>query len=169
MFRYNLAKPRPIQTSLDEEMDFEYTVLAQNRPIQIAFLINTESFASRIAALDDLLDAVVDWNNTHWGGRKNPIILFNGNGLRDEDWLQLEVADPDCLSIIGTTTKDLIEQLDERLHPWSFEVNDAAQPDRFRIPHGAEGIAVPPSPTNFGRLLHGASGLLGGEEKLLMF
>jgi len=150
-------------------MDSEYTVLAQNRPIQVAFLINTESFASRLAALDHLIDAIAHWNNTHWGGRKNPIILFNGNALRDEDWLQLEVTDPDCLSIIGTTAKELIERLDERLHPWSFEVNDAAQPDGFRIPHGAEGIAVPPSPTNFGRLLHAGSGLPGREEKLLMF
>ena len=88
--------------------DAQYSVLARNRPIRVAFLINTDFFSSRPAVLGDTVDSIVDWNHTHWGGRTNPIIFFSGNSLTKEDWLHLDVADPDCISVVGPITKDLV-------------------------------------------------------------
>ena len=145
--------------------DAQYTVLASNRPIRVAFLVNTDSFSSGAAALDALVDSIVDWNHTHWGGRTNPIIFFNGNSLAEQDWLHLEVADPDCISVVGPITKELVNSLDDRLHPWGFEVKEKPGQDAFKVPHEAEGIAVPPTPANL-RRLHSP---MTGQEKLLLF
>jgi len=145
--------------------DAQYSVLARNRPIRVAFLINTDFFSSRPAVLGDTVDSIVDWNHTHWGGRTNPIIFFSGNSLTKEDWLHLDVADPDCISVVGPITKDLVTSLDDRFHPWGFEVIEKPDANGFKVPHEAEGIAVPPTPANL-RRLHGP---FSGQEKLLMF
>lgn len=146
-----------------------YTVLARSRPIRVAFLVNTEPFSANPEALNTLLDVLVDWNYTHWGGRTNPIIPFSGSALTEDHWLLLQVADPDCISVVGPITKELLTSLKGRLHPWGLFVNDKPDAQRSTVPYEAEGIAVPPTPTNLRRVQGPASIISGGDPQLLMF
>jgi hypothetical protein len=147
----------------------QYTVLARNRPIQVAFLINTDALAAGPGAFNQLVDALVDWNYTRWGGRTNPIIFFSGTTLREEDWQCLEVADPDCITVFGSLDGDLMACIDQRLQPWGLFVNDKPITDSITVPHEVEGICVPPTPTNLRRLQGPPSIRPEDEHKLLMF
>ena len=121
--------------------------------------------------LNDLIDEIVDYNNTHWGGRTNPIIFFQGEDLTASDWRLLELADPDCLLAFAPLSHKLLESLDDRLHPWSIEVDDKSKnPGRgIRLSFETGGVPTPPTPANLAQLRGPGSMLADREEKLLMF
>ncbi len=81
------------------------------------------------------------------GGRTNPIIFFAGESLASDDWKQLETVDVDCLKSFSPLPKLLVKQLDERLQPWSIEIDDVTQPNsRTRVE--SYGVVYPPTPEN---------------------
>jgi hypothetical protein len=146
-----------------------YTILARHRPIRAAFLINTEHFPPTSNRFQALLDAVVDWNNIHWGGRTNHVSFYSGEGLTPEEWQHLEIADPDCILAFAPLSDAFIRELDERLNPWSIEVEDATQAEPDRLGVSMEGIAMPPTVENVRRLQARNALNFGNKEKLLMF
>jgi hypothetical protein len=149
----------------------QYSVLARNRPIRIAFLVDVSALGTSPVQLNDLIDEIVDYNNTHWGGRTNPIIFSQGDDLTASDWRLLELADPDCLLAFAPLPQKLLESLDKRLHPWSIEVDDKSKnPGRgIRLSFETGGVPTPPTPANLARLRGPGSMLADREEKLLMF
>jgi hypothetical protein len=149
----------------------QYSVLARNRPLRIAFLVDTGVLGASPDHLNDLIDEIVDFNNTHWGGRSNPTVFFQGDDLTTADWRLLELVDPDCLLVFAPLSQTLLESLDERLHPWSIEVDDKSKnPGRgIKLSFETGGVPTPPTPANLARLRGASSMLADREEKLLMF
>ena len=147
----------------------QYTVLIRSRPTHAAFLINIDEFTPSSDRFNALIDAIVDWNNSHWGGRTNRIGFFSGHTLSEEAWRQIEFADPDCVVAFAPLSEKFIRELDKVLNPWSITVESAirSEPGSIRIP--VEGIGMPPTVENLHRLQ--ARDALGfqKQEKLLMF
>ena len=124
-----------------------YTIYVSHRPLRTGFLIDTGAFTPGSARFDELVDAVMGFNFQTWGGRTNPIIFFSGEHLSTDDWKQLQTVDVDCVRAFTSLPQKLLEELDERLQPWSVEITDLTKPDEpVRV--GAYGIATPPTPEN---------------------
>jgi len=167
LLRVRFSTPTILKTSASNMS--QYTVLVRSRPARAAFLIDTEKFTPGCDRYNALLDAIVDWNNSHWGGRTNHIGFFTGETLSTNEWRELDFADPDSVLAFAPLPQNLIRELDERLNPWSITEQNAvdSEPDRISIP--IEGIGMPPTVENLHRLQ--ARDVLGSrsEEKLLMF
>ncbi|OHE79195.1 MAG: hypothetical protein A2107_02220 [Verrucomicrobia bacterium GWF2_62_7] len=93
-----------------------------------------------------MLNAVVDFNHTKWGGRTNPIIFFSGESLAEDDWRHLELADVDCVQAFSPLPSKLVEELDDRLGPWSIEVQDVTKNSNTAV-HVECYYTVPVPPT----------------------
>ncbi len=68
-----------------------YFVEVQHRPRRLAFLVDIDQCS------DALLNEIVDFNITCWGGRHNPVIpIFDGK-ITDSYWRLLNLVNPDIL------------------------------------------------------------------------
>ena len=57
-----------------------FSIYVRNRPIRVAHLVD----ASRVP--EKLVDAIVEYNISRWGGRYNPIIFTDGADIDDLQW-----------------------------------------------------------------------------------
>src|SRR3990167_2974376 len=94
-----------------------YTIYIGNRPLRIAFLINPKD-----RKIGKLLEEIIVFNQTKWGGRYNPIILTDGISIDDEYWKLLSEYDPDYILGLTTVRNNLIKRIDTLLSPICFEV-----------------------------------------------
>src|SRR5688572_7841381 len=120
--------------------DNNFTVLTRHRPIKVAFLVDTDRFPAGSERLDALLDAIVDSNNTRWGGRTSHVAFISGGTLSDAEWRQIEIADPDCVLAFAPLSDSFMLEMDERVHPWSIEIDDQTQSQTNRIGVRIDGI-----------------------------
>lgn len=121
-----------------------YSIYVNKRPLRIAFLIeNThESLA--------ILDVVLADNRSRWGGRYNPIILTDGQGLTYEWWRLLDAIDPDIIKSFVTLSDNLVAEIHRRISPLLIQ-----QPDRSEMKNGYRslylhnpGISILPTKSN---------------------
>ncbi len=71
--------------------DNSYFIEVRHRPRRVAFLVDAEQ------SPDKLLDEVMDFNVSTWGGRYNPLIPVLGGEVTEHYWQLLRVANPDVL------------------------------------------------------------------------
>ena len=110
----------------------------------MGFLIDLRVFEFGSGRFNELLDAVVGLSHTTWGGRLNPIVFLSSDTLGGADWERLATADVDCLKAFAPLSDNLLKELDERLQPWSVELNDFSDPSS-RIQLESVGVAAIPS------------------------
>src|ERR1700693_4226805 len=147
-----------------------YTVLACGRPLRVAFLVDTKCFPPESDRFHPLIDAIVDWCNTHWGGRTNHICFFSGDGLSESEWSQLEIADPDSLVAFAPLKEKLILELNDRITPYHISVEDLTAVDLDRIHVSlSDCIDTPPTPLNLNRIKTGSSFGAEAPPQLLLF
>jgi hypothetical protein len=132
-------------------------------------LIDTDKYPAGSDRLNALLDAIADWNNTRWGGRTNHVAFVSGGALSDGEWRQIEITDPDCLLAFAPLSDSLLLELDERVNPWSIEIDDHTESESDRISVRMDGIGMPPTVENLRRIRARYPLNFGREEKLLMF
>src|SRR5437016_2841882 len=123
--------------------DNQFTVLTRPRPIRVAFLVDTDKYSPGSDRLNALLDAIVDWNHTRWGGRTNQVVFFSGRTLSDGEWRQIEITDPDCVLAFAPLSDSLLLELDERVNPWNIEIDDHTRSEADRITVRMDGIGMP--------------------------
>ena len=68
-----------------------YSIYIDKRPMRIVFLVNPESTSLEV------VDQIIDYNRSLWGGRFNPIILTDGHTIDDKWWQFLREIDPDVI------------------------------------------------------------------------
>jgi len=130
-----------------------YDVLTRARPLRVAFLVHIESFPPESDRFQTLIDQIVDWCNTSWGGRTNHVCFFSGSTLSDAEWEQLEIADPDYLLAFAQLPTELILQLSDRIGPCYINVKDISRAELNDIRVSiTDRIGVPPTPQNLRRL-----------------
>lgn len=92
-----------------------YNIYYENRPLRIAFLVNPDCDQS-------LLEQIIDYNRSKWGGRYNPIIVTDGNAI-DENWWQfLRSYDPDIIYSTLSLSDDIKEKFKIFLTPLYTEI-----------------------------------------------
>lgn len=129
----------------------------RNRPIRTAYFIDIDAFQPDSQKFQELLEGVIHSNHKTWGGRKNPLIFFKDGKINEEDWRHLELADVDCLTAFKAIPKELLAELDERLHPLSVAEADK---DGHFLSRNPDGIVIHPTPEII---------RLFGKTKLLLF
>ena len=82
-----------------------YSIYIDKRPMRIAFLVNPESTSLEV------VDQIIDYNRSLWGGRFNPIILTDGHTIDDKWWQFLRDIDPDVINPLVRLGDELIESL----------------------------------------------------------
>lgn len=97
--------------------DKPYSIYVDKRPVRIAFLVNNSAPA-------ELIDAIISYNRTLWGGRFNQIILTDGATLNESDWDFLKEYDPDFIKSLTPLKDELIKKISLTLSPLSLEVNE---------------------------------------------
>jgi hypothetical protein len=118
----------------------------------VAFLVDTDKYPAGSDQLNALLDAIVDWNNTRWGGRTSHVAFFSGGTLSDGEWRQIEITDPDCVLAFAPLSDSFLLELDERVNPWSIEIDDHTQSEANRISVRMDGIGMSPTVENLRRI-----------------
>lgn len=142
-----------------------FTVLTQNRPTRIAFLVCTDVFPSGGDKYNAILEAIISWNYSHWGGRANQVIVYSGDTLSQDTWRQLEIADPDFIHCFSQPSENLIKELEEKISPWAINLNDKYAQDRERVFVDLnEMVGTPPTPNAIKQVE-----AYGKDGKLLLF
>lgn len=74
-------------------------------------------------ALESVLDGITTYSIHFWGARRDSIHFFSGaTGFADEDWADLEDADPDRIYTFSAISQPLLERL-QSLRPWSINLH----------------------------------------------
>jgi hypothetical protein len=115
---------------INQSMPDSYSVYVSHRPVCAAFLINTSTFEKRPVELWNVLDAIADYNLETWGGRSNPLILFEGDDLPAGGWELLERTDPDLIKGFSSFSPNLLSKLDERVYP--IAIHESRSDDDFQ-------------------------------------
>lgn len=145
-----------------EQASSAFTVFARPRPIRTSFLVDSLEFDREQPFTESLLDGIVSWGNSNWGGRYSQIIYTPlDRDFTTEDWNDLSMFDPDRLQVFGNTTDSILLGLDDRLSLWDFEAEtvDRHEENSQRAAAGlwvdvstkATGTPVPPSLENLKR------------------
>jgi len=116
-----------------------YNIYPKGRPLRIAFLVNNA------ARTPDPVQAIIEYNQTKWGGRYNPILLTDGRDFDAASWAFLTEYDPDVIKALLPLSAKLVEEIHQRLSPFALEV---PRPRRGRITHirlETEGISILPT------------------------
>jgi len=148
-----------------------HTVLVDPRPVRFAFLIDLDAFPLRSSRFFAIIDAVIAFNNVHWGGRANTLVPFSGQRLDDRHWQLLKAQDPDRLVVFAPLSNELLEKLDEQLSPCEIHLDDQTRKDEVRFAVQLEGgIGVPPTADNY-RAAHPGhlSALTQEDPRLVVF
>ena len=83
--------------------------------MRIVFLVNPESTSLEV------VDQIIDYNRSLWGGRFNPIILTDGHTIDDKWWQFLRDIDPDVINPLVRLGDELIERFENFLSPLKIE------------------------------------------------
>ena len=92
-----------------------YSIYIDKRPMRIAFLVSPESTSLEV------VDQIIDYNRSLWGGRFNPIILTDGKTIDDKWWQFLRDIDPDVINPLVRLGDELIERFENFLSPLKIE------------------------------------------------
>ena len=92
-----------------------YSIYIDKRPIRIAFLVDSSS------ASTEIVDQIIGYNQSLWGGRFNPIMLTDGHALEDKWWRFLRDIDPDIIKPLVSLDIELIEKFGNFLSPLIVE------------------------------------------------
>ena len=69
----------------------------------------------------EMIDQIINFNRGLWGGRFNPIILTDGNTIKDNWWKFLRDVDPDVIKPLVPLSNELIERFENFLSPLTIE------------------------------------------------
>ena len=92
-----------------------YSIYIDKRPMRIVFLVDSTS------ASTEIVDQIIDYNQSLWGGRFNPIMLTDGHTIEDKWWKFLRDMDPDVIKPLVSLDIELIEKFDNFLSPLTIE------------------------------------------------
>ena len=92
-----------------------YSIYIDKRPMRIVFLVNPSQENIEI------IDQIINFNRGLWGGRFNPIILTDGNTIKDNWWKFLRDVDPDVIKPLVPLSNELIERFENFLSPLTIE------------------------------------------------
>ena len=92
-----------------------YSIYIDKRPMRIVFLVNPSQDSIKI------VDKIISYNRGLWGGRFNPIILTDGNTIKNEWWEFLREIDPDVIKSFVPLGPELIEKFEQFLSPLQIE------------------------------------------------
>ena len=95
--------------------DHPYSIYIDKRPMRIVFLVDSSSTNTEI------VDQIIGYNQSLWGGRFNPIILTDGCNIEDKWWKFLRDIDPDAIKPLLSLDIELIEKFDNFLSPLTIE------------------------------------------------
>ena len=128
--------------------------------MRVVYLVNPSSTNTEI------VDQIIDYNRSLWGGRFNPIILTDGHTIEDKWWEFLRDIDPDVIKPLVSLDIELIEKFENFLSPLIIE--------QFRENEQAHlGVRVntsnAPADININSLISSEPGTLYGEPTLGIF
>jgi len=140
-----------------------HTIHARPRPIRIALVLDTTVFQEGTWQCDALLDGIVTSAIETWGGRQNSIVLIGpATDLSDDQWKELEAADPDCVQAFSPLKDQWVQRFHSRLMPWKITVQDLSRAEepkaesleaRWQHLHvSLPGLATPPIPETLKKL-----------------
>ena len=92
-----------------------YSIYIDTRPMRIVFLVDPSS------ASTEIVNEIIHYNQSLWGGRFNPIILTDGHTIEDKWWKFLRGMDPDVIKPLVSLDTELIEKFDNFLSPLTIE------------------------------------------------
>ena len=92
-----------------------YSIYIDKRPMRIAFLVDSSPDSVKT------IDQIISYNRGLWGGRYNPIILTDGNTIKDKWWKFLRDVDPDIIKPLVPLSTGLIEKFEKFLSPLTIE------------------------------------------------
>jgi hypothetical protein len=107
------------------------------RPRRIAFLVDAAH-----ERRDEVLDAILDFNVSSWGGRHNPILLVESGSLSPAYFPVLDAADPDIICAFGDLQPDLIAQLVRRYRPLDILSHGTYVLDRVSVSLWGDQVSV---------------------------
>ena len=113
----------------------------QYRPRRVAFLVDVDQCP------DALIDEIVDFNISAWGGRYNPIVPVLAGQIPDSYWRLLELANPDILYAYCDLSTAAVKRIQTDIRPMDvMKHNLSLQPNsdqfRVRIDHQASVLPV---------------------------
>ena len=87
--------------------------------------MDTDVYRPGTPALDSVLDGITTYSINTWGARRDSIHFFSGaTGFTDDEWDDLEDADPDRIYTFSPVSHGLLERL-HLLRPWSIQMHHA--------------------------------------------
>ena len=92
-----------------------YSIYINKRPMRIVFLVNPSQDSIEI------VDQIISYNRSLWGGRFNPIILTDGKTIDSNSWKFLCDVDPDIIKPFVPLCTELIEKFEQFLSPLQIE------------------------------------------------
>lgn len=98
------------------------------RPRRIAFLVDAAH-----ERLQEVLDAILDFNISSWGGRHNPILPIRSGSLSPAYLPVLDAADPDIICAFGDLQQDLVTLLTHRYRPLDILSHGTYALDRVSV------------------------------------
>ena len=107
------------------------------RPRRVAFLID-----GSLERLEDILDAVLEFNVSSWGGRHNPILPLESGSLLPSYFPILDAADPDIICTFGDVQQDVVTQLTRRSRPLEIIPHGSYASDRVSISLSGDQVSV---------------------------
>lgn len=98
----------------DKYLNTPFSIFAKPRPRRIAFLIDPENSS------DELIDAIFDFNLSHWGGRYNPIIPVSNKTISNDYWQLLAFCDTDIVYSFPKLDEVLIGKINRIVAPFQL-------------------------------------------------
>jgi hypothetical protein len=110
----------------------DFFVDVQHRPRRVAFLLTVDGCP------DTLLDEIVDFNVSSWGGRYNPVIPVTDGQITEPYWKLLNVVDPDILYAYCELSTETINRIILDIRPLDVLKHDTSR----QSPHHPYGVRV---------------------------
>ena len=89
-----------------------------------------------------MLDAILDFNVSTWGGRHNPILLVESGSLCPAYFAVLDAADPDVICAFAELQPDLVTQLVRRYRPLDILSHSTYSLDRVAVSLWGDQVSV---------------------------
>lgn len=89
-----------------------FSISAKSRPLRVAVLIDPQNAPAK------LINTILEYNITRWGGRYNPIIPCDGKEISEGYWSLLVFSDPDVVYSYVKLDGALVERIDREISPF---------------------------------------------------
>jgi len=126
---------------------FPYSIYVDKRPLKIAFLVDPMGDS-------DLIDHIIAYNHSKWGGRYNPIIPCDGTSMSERWWEFLLAYDPDVIKSFVPLSDEVVKRIEHFLSPYLVEVPRGEQDTVTPIRLNDEGLSILPTPENTAQVCH---------------